>query len=125
MIYFIIESFLEALKDIYKGIDWNINGYVQTKDPVTLVENSTDRQVYLCYDSEHGWNIHNIWDAINKAEPYSDMASVIQPSELVPEVLTRIGEVCLKFLKTNNIISEDGVYTPPKKKTLWNRLFKR
>ena len=125
MIYFIMESFLEALKDIYKGIDWNINGYVQTKDPVTLVENSADRQVYLCYDSEHGWNIHNIWDAINQAEPYSDMASVIQPSELVPEVLTRIGEVCLKFLKTNNIISEDGVYTPPKKKTLWNRLFKR
>lgn len=125
MIYFILEAFLDALKDIYKGIDWNINGYVPTKDPVTLVEKSEDRQIYLCYDSEHGWKIHNIWDTINNVEPYSDMASVIQPSELVPEVLTRIGEVCLKFLKTNNIISEDGVYTPPKKKTLWNRLFKR
>ena len=125
MIYFIVEAFLNALKDIYKGIDWNINGYVPTKDPVELVESSEDRQVYLCYDSEHGWNLHNIWDAINKVEPYSDMASVIQPSELVPEVLTRIGEVCLKFLKTNNIITEDGVYTPPKKKTWWNKLFKR
>lgn len=125
VIYFIFDAFLNALKDIYKGIDWNINGYVPTKDPVKLVESTDDKQVYLCYDAEKGWGIFNIWDAINNVQPLSSVSSVIQPSELVPEVLTRIGEVCLKFLKTNNIITEDGVYTPPKKKTLWNRLFKR
>ena len=125
MIYFIIEAFLNALKDIYKGIDNNVNGYVPYHDPVSLVSESDGKQVYLCYDSERGWRLENIWDAINEAQAFSDVASVIQPNELVPEVLSRIGEVCLKFLKTNNIVTEDGVYTPPKKKTFWNKLFKR
>ncbi len=125
MIYFIVDAFLNALKDIYKGIDWNVNGYVPTADPVSLVEGADDKQVYLCYDSEHGWKLENIWNAINEAQPFTDVASVIQPSELVPEVLTRIGEVCLKFLKTNNIVTEDGIYTPPKKQSWLKRLFKR
>ena len=125
MIYFIIKAFLRALEDIYKGIDWNVNGYVPTKDPIKLVANSNDKQIYLSYDSEQGWQVFNIWDDIELTVPRTSVASVIQPRELVPEVLTRIGEVCLKFLKTNNIVTEDGVYTPPKKKTFWQKLFKR
>ena len=125
LIFFMVEAFLNALRDIYNGISKNINGYVPHTDPVELVESSDNNNCYLNYDAEKGWKLEDLLDAINSAELYEPTSSVIQPADLVPEVLTRIGEVCLKWLKTNNIVTEDGVYTPPKKKSWFKKLLNR
>ena len=125
LIFFMTDAFLNALRDIYSGISYNVNGYVPSADPVELVEYSDNTNCYLNYDAEKGWKLENLFEAIDSSELDEPTSSVIQPADLIPEVLTRIGEVCLKWLKTNNIVTEDGVYTPPKKRSWFKRLLNR
>lgn len=125
LVFFITDAFLNALKDIYRGISWNVHGYVPYTDPVDLVVSYGAVGNYLNYDAENGWKIEDLLETIDNVKLYEDTSSVIQPAELIPEVMTRIGEVCLKWLKTNNIVTEDGVYTPPKKKSWIRKLLNR
>lgn len=124
LMYHFVESLLCALEDLYSGIQSNSDYSNKEKSPITLIKekqksitNDYSHPIFaLTYDCNDGWSLYDLDFKITCTEIGSDVDAVMQPASLIPEVLLRIGEVCLKFLKTSSIITENGVYTPPKKK---------
>lgn len=121
--FYLCCAYLAALKDLYDGIEHNVHGFIRGVNPLGIMDHLealTDE--YLNYDTKDGWSLKHMNETISKSEIGSHICSVMQPADLVPEIIKRIGEVCLKFLKTSNIVTINGAYTPPKKKSWWKRL---
>ena len=122
--YYIVKSLLSALGDLYTGIQANTEKNSEFVEPVELLRNKRkygygsirDHDAILIFNTETGWVLKDLEFALTVVSVGQETDAVMQPAALVPEVLLRIGEVCLKFLKTSNIITENGVYTPPAKK---------
>lgn len=118
--YHLINAFLCALKDVYGGIEENVKH--ASGDPMKMLsECDNPMEKYLEFDSNDGWTLHPLMETIQRTSigDNNTRVPVLQPYGLLEEVMTRIGEVCLKFLKTENIVSSNGVYTPPPKKKSW------
>ncbi len=122
---YIVEAFIYALQDVYDGIAFHSD--VNSESPFVLLKREKNLAGSgLIFDSHYGWVISNLDRGICLANSTSGSpAPCIQPVDLVPEVIARIKEVCLKFLKADHILTLNGVYTPPKKKTWLQKLFKR
>lgn len=120
---YMINSFSKALQDVYDGI--GLHASVKSVSPFTLLKKEKEIEGKgLEFDSSYGWVIKSMDRAIAMTNSANGApAPCIQPADLVSEVITRIEEVCLKFLKADHILTVNGVYTPPKKKNWFKKLF--
>ena len=123
--YYIVCSCIDALEDVYKGISFYSS--VKYISPLKMIKNHPQDVTHKClfFLSNHGWSIDNLVRAVSVTNCAGGSAPCIQPADLVAEVLSRIEEVCLKFLKADHILTINGVYTPPKKKNWFQKLFNR